>query len=301
MTVPMKLTRLTALLLGSACATSAKAPTAATASPTPTPPGVTATAAADAASMVDRDAARDELLDKPAPDFTASAQDGIPVHLAALRGKPVVVYFYPKDETPGCTKEACSFRDAWQAIAKSGAVLIGISADSRESHRDFRSALQSAISASLRRRWLDWRVVRRAVRGSSQATDHRHRGGRDRAKGLPHGQRLRARRANLGRPARGRARPLKGEVDRMTPCWPAWAAFGIPLGVDRYRTLLASLVIGAAIVASSSIMARAAVRASIRSRSPYPPFARPSFIHTTRTGASSPKRRLRIRWSKPLT
>jgi len=137
MTVPMKLTRLTALLLGSACATSAKAPTAATASPTPTPPGVTATAAADAASMVDRDAARDELLDKPAPDFTASAQDGIPVHLAALRGKPVVVYFYPKDETPGCTKEACSFRDAWQAIAKSGAVLIGISADSRESHRDF--------------------------------------------------------------------------------------------------------------------------------------------------------------------
>ena len=139
MTVPMKLTRLTALLLGSACATSAKAPTAATASPTPTPPGVTATAAADAASMVDRDAARDELLDKPAPDFTASAQDGIPVHLAALRGKPVVVYFYPKDETAGCTKEACSFRDSWTALGKTGAGLVGVSADSLDSHKAFAS------------------------------------------------------------------------------------------------------------------------------------------------------------------
>ncbi len=76
-------------------------------------------------------------MGKPAPDFTASAQDGKPVHLAALKGKPVVVYFYPKDETPGCTKEACSFRDAWQAIAKTGAVLVGISGDGRESHKEF--------------------------------------------------------------------------------------------------------------------------------------------------------------------
>jgi peroxiredoxin Q/BCP len=76
-------------------------------------------------------------LGKPAPDFTAVAQDGTAVHLAALRGKWAVLYFYPKDETPGCTKEACSFRDAWQAIAQTGAVLIGISADSSESHRSF--------------------------------------------------------------------------------------------------------------------------------------------------------------------
>jgi peroxiredoxin Q/BCP len=137
LTLPMKLAPLTALLLASACATSAKAPTAATGSPTPAAPGVTATATTDAMSMVDHDTAGDDLLDKPAPDFTAIAQDGTPVHLAALRGKAVVVYFYPKDETPGCTKEACSFRDAWQPIAKSGAILIGISADSRESHRDF--------------------------------------------------------------------------------------------------------------------------------------------------------------------
>jgi peroxiredoxin Q/BCP len=49
----------------------------------------------------------------------------------------VVLYFYPKDETPGCTKEACSFRDAWQELGKTGAVLIGISADTTASHKDF--------------------------------------------------------------------------------------------------------------------------------------------------------------------
>jgi peroxiredoxin Q/BCP len=81
--------------------------------------------------------APDPLVGAPAPDFTAAAQDGTTVHLAALRGKPVVVYFYPKDETPGCTKEACSFRDSWEALAKSGAVLVGVSADSLDSHRQF--------------------------------------------------------------------------------------------------------------------------------------------------------------------
>lgn len=59
------------------------------------------------------------------------------MHLAALKGKPVVVYFYPKDETPGCTKEACSFRDAWDALHAKGVVLIGISADTDDSHRAF--------------------------------------------------------------------------------------------------------------------------------------------------------------------
>jgi peroxiredoxin Q/BCP len=74
---------------------------------------------------------------QPPPDFTAKAQDGTTVHLAALKGKSVVVYFYPKDETPGCTKEACSFRDAWNDLKKTGVVLIGISADSDESHKAF--------------------------------------------------------------------------------------------------------------------------------------------------------------------
>jgi peroxiredoxin Q/BCP len=79
----------------------------------------------------------DDLVGKPAPDFTATAHDGTPVHLAALKGKPVVLYFYPRDETPGCTKEACSFRDSFRPIAATGAVLVGISADSIESHKAF--------------------------------------------------------------------------------------------------------------------------------------------------------------------
>jgi len=79
----------------------------------------------------------DPLVGQTAPDFTATAQDGTSVHIAALTGKPVVVYFYPKDETPGCTKEACSFRDAWAPLAKTGAVLVGVSADSLDSHKAF--------------------------------------------------------------------------------------------------------------------------------------------------------------------
>jgi peroxiredoxin Q/BCP len=59
------------------------------------------------------------------------------VHIGALSGKTVVVYFYPKDETPGCTREACSFRDAWTAIAKTGAALVGVSADTIASHKAF--------------------------------------------------------------------------------------------------------------------------------------------------------------------
>jgi peroxiredoxin Q/BCP len=79
----------------------------------------------------------DELAGKPAPDFTAATQTGSTLHLAALRGHPIVLYFYPKDETPGCTKEACAFRDSWTAIAKTGATLVGISADTLESHKAF--------------------------------------------------------------------------------------------------------------------------------------------------------------------
>jgi peroxiredoxin Q/BCP len=78
-----------------------------------------------------------DLVGKPAPDFTAVAQDGTSVHLAALKGKQVVLYFYPKDETPGCTVEAQTFRDSWEPISKSGAVVVGVSADPLESHKAF--------------------------------------------------------------------------------------------------------------------------------------------------------------------
>ncbi len=76
---------------------------------------------------------------QPAPDFALPADDGTTVSLAALRGKTVVVYFYPKDDTPGCTTEACEIRDSWHAITATGAVLLGVSPDNVASHQRFRA------------------------------------------------------------------------------------------------------------------------------------------------------------------
>jgi peroxiredoxin Q/BCP len=72
-----------------------------------------------------------------APDFTLSTDEGKEVRLSELKGKPVVLYFYPKDDTPGCTKEACAFRDRSAELAEQGAVVFGISPDSVDSHRKF--------------------------------------------------------------------------------------------------------------------------------------------------------------------
>jgi peroxiredoxin Q/BCP len=73
-----------------------------------------------------------------APDFTLAADDGRQVKLSDLRGKPVVLYFYPKDDTPGCTKEACAFRDRTAELEAQGAVVLGVSPDDVESHGKFR-------------------------------------------------------------------------------------------------------------------------------------------------------------------
>lgn len=73
----------------------------------------------------------------PAPDFTAPAHDGTTVQLSKLQGKPVVLYFYPKDETPGCTVEAQSFRDEMPDFEQHGATVLGVSLDSIESHKQF--------------------------------------------------------------------------------------------------------------------------------------------------------------------
>lgn len=73
----------------------------------------------------------------PLPDVSAVAQTGERVNLPALKGKPVVVYFYPKDETPGCTIEAEELRDLWQEIRREDAVVIGVSTDDEASHRAF--------------------------------------------------------------------------------------------------------------------------------------------------------------------
>ncbi|HMM77348.1 MAG TPA: thioredoxin-dependent thiol peroxidase [Gammaproteobacteria bacterium] len=74
---------------------------------------------------------------KAAPAFTLRDAKGEKVSLADFKGKDVVVYFYPKDDTPGCTKEACGFRDQWSALQKKGVVLIGISPDDAASHAKF--------------------------------------------------------------------------------------------------------------------------------------------------------------------
>jgi peroxiredoxin Q/BCP len=72
-----------------------------------------------------------------APAFKTTDADGETVSLKELRGRKVVLYFYPKDDTPGCTKEACSFRDAWAKFKKRGITVLGVSPDSEASHKKF--------------------------------------------------------------------------------------------------------------------------------------------------------------------
>jgi peroxiredoxin Q/BCP len=76
---------------------------------------------------------------KPAPDFELESDGGEKVRLSELRGKPVVLYFYPKDDTPGCTRQARGIRDAWSEFQRAGAEVFGISADTRASHERFKS------------------------------------------------------------------------------------------------------------------------------------------------------------------
>lgn len=72
-----------------------------------------------------------------APDFRAASQTGEAVHLSDFRGRTVVLFFYPRDESPICTKEACAFRDAYEEFVRAGAVVIGVSGDSVDSHQTF--------------------------------------------------------------------------------------------------------------------------------------------------------------------
>jgi peroxiredoxin Q/BCP len=74
---------------------------------------------------------------KKAPAFSLPDADGKQVSLADFAGRDVIVYFYPRDDTPGCTKEACGFRDLWKKIQAKGAVVVGVSPDKPESHQKF--------------------------------------------------------------------------------------------------------------------------------------------------------------------
>jgi peroxiredoxin Q/BCP len=75
---------------------------------------------------------------KPAPDFELSTDNGARIKLSSLRGKPVVLYFYPKDDTPGCTTQACGIRDAYADFRARGAVVLGVSPDDQASHVKFK-------------------------------------------------------------------------------------------------------------------------------------------------------------------
>jgi peroxiredoxin Q/BCP len=76
---------------------------------------------------------------KAAPDFELASDSGERVKLSGLRGKPVVLYFYPRDDTPGCTKQACGIRDGWGEFRRAGAVVLGVSPDGEASHAKFKA------------------------------------------------------------------------------------------------------------------------------------------------------------------
>jgi thioredoxin-dependent peroxiredoxin len=75
---------------------------------------------------------------QPAPDFSLESDSGETITLHSLRGRPAVIYFYPKDDTPGCTRQACAIRDNWAEFGRLGATVIGVSPQSAESHRRFK-------------------------------------------------------------------------------------------------------------------------------------------------------------------
>jgi peroxiredoxin Q/BCP len=104
------------------------------------------------------------LIEKgsPAPDFTLPADSGEAVTLSSLRGAPVVLYFYPRDDTPGCTRQACAFRDVYSEFQERGAVVLGVSTDDRASHQRFKAkyglpfALLSDIDHAVSERYGVW-------------------------------------------------------------------------------------------------------------------------------------------------
>ena len=97
-----------------------------------------------------------------APDFTTKDQDGNTVSLSQYKGKKVVLYFYPKDDTPGCTAEACSLRDNYDSLTKAGYTILGVSTDGQDSHMNFKSkynlpfTLIADVDTSINKQYKVW-------------------------------------------------------------------------------------------------------------------------------------------------
>jgi peroxiredoxin Q/BCP len=115
----------------------------------------------------------------PAPDFAAETDAGERLTLSSLRGRPVVLYFYPRDDTPGCTAEACGFRDHFPRFDARGAVVLGVSPDSAASHAAFRRKYQLPFTlladpdhrvAEAYGAWKEKRMFGRAYMGVERTT-----------------------------------------------------------------------------------------------------------------------------------
>ena len=147
----------------------------------------------------------------PAPAFTAPTGDGGSLSLESLRGRAVVLYFYPRDDTPGCTREAQEFTEALPAFARAGAEIVGVSKDSAARHESFRAkyalpfTLVSDADGDICERygvWVEKKNYGRDLHGH-RARDLPHRCRRHRGQGLAQGEGAGARRCGAG----GGARP----------------------------------------------------------------------------------------------
>ncbi len=135
----MRLSSVALVVLGLASFACEKAPPApAVAAPASDPSSTSASSGVTGTTGAPGASAGELTVGKAPPTFSVTAHDGTKIDLKERLGKqPIVVYFYPKDETPGCTTEACSFRDNWVALEKANVLLIGVSADSLDSHKAF--------------------------------------------------------------------------------------------------------------------------------------------------------------------
>lgn len=119
------------------------------------------------------------VLNQIAPDFTLRNQDGMKISLSDFRGKFAVLYFYPKDNTPGCTAEGCLYRDFNEEISKAGGIVFGVSADDIESHKKFRKKHEFQFDllsdpdhevSEIYNTWGDKKMFGRIIKGMRRST-----------------------------------------------------------------------------------------------------------------------------------